>query len=79
MEAEVAHHGDDDGVVGQPTALVQVDGADGDDLVAVDEPAGVVDGEHPVGVTVEREPDVGALGDAPPRQRAGMRSTRTRR
>ena len=37
-EPEVGHHGDDHGVVGEPPALVAVDGADGDDLVAVDEP-----------------------------------------
>ena len=59
-EPEVGHHGDDDGVLGQATVGVAVDGADPDDLVAVDEPAGRVDGQHPVGVAVEGEPDVGA-------------------
>ena len=48
---------------GEPAAVAAVDGGDGDDLVAVDEPAVGVDGEHPVGVAVEGEPDVGAALD----------------
>ena len=54
----------------RPRALA-VEGADGDELVAVDQRAGVVDGQHPVGVAVEGQPDVGApghhLGAAAPR------------
>ena len=78
-EAEVGHHGDDDGVVVQPAPLVQVDGADGDDLVAVDQLAIVVDGQHPVGVAVEGEAGVGSgVGDlaAAGRRGGSIRSPR---
>ena len=43
-------------------AGVQVAGADGDDVVAVDDGAGVVDGDQPVGVAVEGQPGVGPFG-----------------
>ena len=36
---------------------------DADDVVAVDDLAGVVDGDQPVAVTVEGQPDVGAVLD----------------
>ena len=61
-EPEVGHHGDDHGVAGEHLALVPVDGGDGDDLVAVDEPALGIDGERAVGVAVEGDADVGARG-----------------
>ena len=53
-EAEVRHDRDHHGVVraGAPRAA-QVEGADGDDVVAVDDGPGVVDGDQPVGVAVE--------------------------
>ena len=60
-EAEVGHHGDHHGVLGEVAVGVAVDGADPDDLVAVDQAAGRIDREHAVGVAVEREADVGAL------------------
>ena len=47
----------------KPSALVQIDGVDGDDLVAVDQRAVAVDGQDTVGVAVEREPGVGAVVD----------------
>ena len=61
-EPEVGHHGDDDRVLGQATVGVAIDGADPDDLIAVDQPARGIDGQHPIGVAVEGEPDVGAAG-----------------
>ena len=61
-ESEVGHHRDHDGVVGQHAAGLQVGGGDGHQLVAVDQATRRVDGQHPVGVAVEREPDVRAVG-----------------
>ena len=62
-EAEVGHHGGDDRVLGEPAVVAPVDGGDGDDLVAVDEPAVGIDRQHPVGVTIEGEPGVGTALD----------------
>ena len=65
-EPEVRHHGDDHGVAGEHAARLPVDGGDGDDLVAVDQPPVGVDRQHPIGVAVERDPDVGpGLHDGP--------------
>ena len=61
VEAEVAHHGGHDGVVAQLAALVQRERADGQDLVAVDDLAGRVDGQAAVGVAVVRDAEVGAV------------------
>ena len=47
-----------------------------EDLVAVDDRPGGVDRDQPVGVAVEREPDVGA---APRRPRAASEPARSRR
>ena len=60
-EPEVGHHGDDDRVVAQRAPVAQVAGADGDDVVAVDDGPGVVDGHRAVGVTVEGQPEIGAV------------------
>ena len=54
-EAEVRHHGGDDRVAAQQPAVVQVDRADGEHLVAVDLDAVLVDRDDPVGVAVERQ------------------------
>ena len=63
--------------VAQAAAAVQIGGADRHDVVAVDDTAGVVDGEQPVGVTVEGEAEVGVLDDAPWRRasRGALRRT----
>ena len=60
-EAEVAHHGRDDGVLGEPALLVQREREDREELVAVDDVALGVDRQAAVGVAVEREADVGAV------------------
>ena len=62
-KAEVRHHGHDDRVVAEPAALAQIDGADGDDLVTVDDLTVGVDGHDTVGVAVEGESHVGVLVD----------------
>ena len=56
-----------------------VEGADGDELVAVDEGAGVVDGQHAVGVAVEGQADVGARATTSALERPRGGSTRSRR
>ena len=62
QQAEVAHHGGHEGVLGQHAALAHGQGEDGHDLVAVDDLAGRVDGQAAVGVAV--------VGDAQRRRRA---------
>ena len=57
-QTQVRHDGHDDRLLRQQTPLPSVDGADGDDLVAVDEVAVGVHREHPVGIPVERQTDV---------------------
>ena len=46
----------------EPAALAQVGGADRDRVVAVDHPPLLVDRDQAIGITVEGDPDVGALG-----------------
>ena len=62
-EAEVRHHRDDDGVVAQQAPRAHVDRADGDHVVAVDDPTALVDGDQPVAVAVEGEAGEGTLLD----------------
>ena len=62
-EAEVGHHRHDDRVVGSRPRRAHVDGADRDHVVAVDDAAGLVDGDQPVAVAVEGEADVGTALD----------------
>ena len=52
VEAEVRHRRHRDGVD------AECEREDGEDLVAVERRAVLVDGEHPVAVTVERDPEV---------------------
>ena len=58
-EAEVAHDRRDDGVGGQAMVLLQSQGEDGDDVVAVDDVAIVVDGQAAVGIAVEGQAHIG--------------------
>ena len=62
------HHGDDDGVVARGGRGPARSSAQ---MAMIWSPSTIapvcVDGDHPVGVAVEGEPDVGAVGDAPPR------------
>ena len=62
-EPEVGHHRGDDRGVAQGAAAMQVGGADGHDVVAVDDTTGVIHGEQSVCVAVEGEPEVGGLDD----------------
>ena len=50
-------------MVAQQPALVHVERGDHHDLVAVDERAALIDREHPVGITVERQTGMRAGGD----------------
>ena len=61
VQAEVAHHRGDEGVLCQPPLLAQRDGQQAEDLVAVDDLAGVVDREAAVGVAVDGEAGVGPV------------------
>ena len=56
-QPEVAHDGHHYRPPGQQAPLRHVEGEQGEQLVPVDELAPVVDSEHPVGVTVERDPE----------------------
>ena len=64
---------------GQGAARQAVEGEDAEDLVAVDDVPVGIDGDEPVGVTVEGEPDVGAAGDDGLGQRRRSRSPRSGR
>ena len=59
-QAEVAHHRGHQHVVAEHAALPHRDGEDGEDAVAVDDPAVRVDREAAVRVAVVRDPEVGA-------------------
>ena len=64
---------------GSSPGRAQVQGGEGDELVAVDHDAVAVDREHAVAVAVEREADgVAAVDDRlrPARRRASSRSPR---
>ncbi len=78
-KAEVAHDRHDDRPAGEQATVQQVEGEHGEQLVAVDELAGVVDGEHPVGVAVEGDPEGRAGARRRPLAAAGGRSSRSRR
>ena len=64
METEVRHRRDGD------DRYASMQREDRDDLVAVDLVPLVVDGEHPVTVAVERDPEIEAAVDDGPLQRA---------
>ena len=64
---------------GSDAALEPVEGEDPEDLVAVDDLAGRVDRDQPVGVAVEGEPDVRAALPDRRGERCRARSPRTRR
>src|SRR5215218_1417840 len=57
--AEVGHDGGDDRVGGEVAAVAGVQGADGQDDVAVDQGAVLVDGQEAVGVAVVGQADAG--------------------
>ena len=59
VEAEVAHHRDDDRVVGQLAALTQLQCSQRDQPVAVDHATRVIDGNHPIPIAIERQSQVG--------------------
>ena len=46
----------------QGAAAMQVGGTDRHDVVAVDDAAGVIDRQQAIGVAVERQPEIGAVG-----------------
>ncbi len=64
VEAEVAHHGDGDGVATEFTALLQGEGGEGDDAVAADNVAMSIGEDDAVGIAIEADAEVGlVLGD----------------
>ena len=60
FEAEIGHHRGDDAGLGEPAVLFPAFRDHGQQLVAVDDVAALVDDEHAVGVAVERDADIGA-------------------
>ena len=69
LEPEIGHHGGDDAGLLQAAVFLPAFGDDGEQLVAVDDMAALVDDQHAVGVAIERDADIGArfahLGDEP--------------
>ena len=78
LEAAVREDRDDQPATRQRIAAQPVEGQDAEHLVAIDDVPRFVDGDQPVGVAVEREPDVGAAGDDRRGQRAPATSRRSR-
>ena len=78
MEAQVGHHRRDDRVTAQASLRLQVAGDDGDDEVAVHQAAVTIDGEHPVAVAVEGQPEIVVAGRArlPAGRRCGWSRSR---
>ena len=60
FEAEIGHHGRDDAGPGETTVRIPALRDHRQQLVAVDDAPALVDDEHAVGVTVERDADIGA-------------------
>ena len=68
MEAEVRHHRDDNRPTREEAPARQVGCEEGEQAVTVDDVAAGIDRDHPVGVAVEREPEVSSLRDNGPGQ-----------
>jgi hypothetical protein len=51
-KAYIGHHGHDDGAVGELTLVGEIEGEHGQDLVAVDQPAEMIDGHAAVTVAI---------------------------
>ena len=79
VEAEVRHRRHDDLVARELPGDLQVAREQGDDLVAVDDRPVRVDGEHAVGVAVERDPEVEAAREHALRERRRDASSRSGR
>ena len=60
-QTEVRHHSDGDRIVVERPAFGQIDRERDHHLVAVDDFTVLVDRDDTIGVTVEREPDVGRV------------------
>ncbi len=60
---EVAHHGCHQGVVGQFAGVLHRQRQDHHDRVTVDDLAGGIDRQAPVGVAVVRQTEVGTVGE----------------
>ena len=69
LEAAVREDGDDEDPAREGVAAQPVEGAQPEELVAVDDAAAAVDDDEPVGVAVEGEAEVGAPGDHLGRER----------
>ena len=63
VQAQIAHHGCHQGVVGQFAGLLHRQRQDHHDRVTVDDLAGGIDRQAPVGVAVVRQTQVGTVGD----------------
>ena len=78
LETEIGHHGHGHAAACQPSG-VQMHRRQRDQLVAIYDLAGAVDGEHAVAVAVERERDVVTAGRASARSPRSSGSNRSRR
>ena len=63
----------------EQTELAQVERTDGDDVIAVDDAAAVIDGDQAVRVAVERDAHVGAVLDHGGRDEFRVRGATARR
>ena len=79
VEAVVGHHGHRDPAAGEAAGALEVQRRERHQLVAVDDLAGAVDGEHAVAVAVEGEADRVTAGAHPLGERARRAWSRSRR
>ena len=73
LEADVAHHGRDDGVGSEAPFALQLPGAHQQHGIAVDDAALVIDEDRAVAVAVERDAHLAAALDHGAGKRFGMR------
>jgi hypothetical protein len=73
FEANVAHHGRDDGVPGQLAAPVQVERQDQEHGIAIDDAAAMVDEDGPIAVSIKRNTELTRVGRHRRGQHRGVR------
>jgi len=78
LQAQIRHDGGDYARLRQPAVLLPALGDDGQELIAVDQMALLVDDHDPIGVAVERDADCRRASRAPCGTARRARSSRIR-
>ena len=72
LQPEIRHHGRDHAGLGETAVGVPAFRNHRQELVAIDDVAALIDDQHPIGVAVERDADIGAHLAHLRRERAGL-------